>query len=85
MKNTPVPWGVFLFAGFEVYTPYEDKCFMSITNGRYTVAIRQAPHPLLSSCALMTQIRRLLACEFVLLVLNAAPRISTFKYAIFVF
>jgi len=31
---------------------------------RYTVAIRQAPHPLLSFCALMAQIRWLLACDF---------------------
>jgi len=31
---------------------------------QYTVAIRQAPHPLLSFCALTAQIRRLLACDF---------------------
>lgn len=30
---------------------------------QYTVAIRQAPHPLLSFCALTAQIRRLLACD----------------------
>jgi len=30
---------------------------------RYTVAIRQAPHPLRSFCALTAQIRLLLACD----------------------
>jgi hypothetical protein len=31
---------------------------------RYTVAIRQAPHPPLSFCSATEQIRRLLACDF---------------------
>jgi len=31
---------------------------------RYTVAIRQAPHPRLSLCVAKTQIRWLLACDF---------------------
>ena len=54
-------------------------------NVRYTVAIRQAPHPLQSFCALMAQIRRLLACAYVLLVLCTALRASTFKMKFYVF
>ena len=45
---------------------------------RYTVAIRQAPHPRLSFCAELAQIRRLLACDL-LLVLCTASRASTSK------
>ena len=51
-KITPVPWGDFFF-WFERYR----------SNVRYTVAIRQAPHPLQSFCVVKTQIRRLLACD----------------------
>jgi len=46
---------------------------------RYTVAIRQAPHPLLSFCALWAQTRWLLACDYLLLVLCTTSRASTFK------
>lgn len=52
------------------------------SNVRYTVAIRQAPHPLQSFCVVTTQIRQLLACEIVLLVLCIASRASTFKITI---
>jgi len=50
------------------------------SNVLYSFAIRQAPHPLRSFCVVMTQIRLLLACDFVLLVLCTASRASTFIF-----
>jgi hypothetical protein len=45
----------------------------------YTAAIRQAPHPLLSFCVLTTQIRRLLACDLLLVPSGTFSRAPTFN------
>jgi len=48
---------------------------------RYTVAIRQAPHPLLSFCVLTTQIRWLLACDLYSLYYVQPHALRPLKYS----
>ena len=48
---------------------------------RYTVAIRQAPHPRLSFCALKTQIRWLLACDLYSLYYVQPHALRPLKYS----
>ena len=74
LKITPVPWGDFLFSNRSATSRGRHHLAAKIhirvscevfPNVRYTVAIRQAPHPLQSFCAVMAQNRQLLACSVV--------------------
>ena len=71
-----MPWGVFFF-WYPTIT--RDGFESDDSTVQYTVAIRQAPHPLLSFCAVMAQIRLLLACDLNSFVLSTTSRASTFK------